>query len=107
MKHASYQLRHILPWAISMFEYTIEKHVLRREVEKPAASRQVYSWVSIRSLEEERQQRDCELQREGEKIEMAQMKSLRQGIGSSTSSYTFSSFVLHAWIVNLTFYVSH
>lgn len=84
-KHANYQLRHMLPWAMSMVKYYFERYVLRRRVSSPGAARQVYSWVSIRSLEEERQKREKEMQKEEEKKELTRMESLAPGHSSSTS----------------------
>ena len=76
-KHASYQIKHMVPWGASMVKWSFECFVLRKDVEPPQGSKQVYTWVNLQSLreEEEAQERAMGKARsEDDEIEMTDLR---------------------------------
>jgi len=63
----------------------VERHVWRREVERPGASRQVYTWVSLKSLEADRKKRERDAEKEQERGDEIEMEDVGPGNSSSTT----------------------
>ena len=60
LQHISYQLQYVVPWALSVTQWTIGHYVLRKEVEKPPNPNVLYTWVDIRGVEKARKKREKE-----------------------------------------------
>lgn len=78
-QHISYQLRHVVPWALSVVRWAVLRYALRKESKKPESPQALYSWVDIKSVEKAERKKTREEERRMAVVEVDRVESTGSG----------------------------